>query len=89
MINKTHRKKNLLSFLHINIIRLNYLILCKILVKTCYQKSKKSQKIHGNGSKPYLYTFDLNTLIDDVVEAFDHGTSFDTYELIDRAFEIR
>lgn len=41
------------------------------------------------GQPPYLCPFDLDVLVSEVQEEFEHGTPYDTYELLDRASEIR
>ena len=41
------------------------------------------------GPPMYLCSFDTDILVEEVQNTYEHGTPFDTYELLDRAQEIR
>lgn len=49
----------------------------------CWNLSNRSE------NKPYLCQADTKMLIEEAIDAFEQGHPFDSYEVIDRAFEIR
>lgn len=68
----------------------------KIYIKRQISKCLKNSVLglkwdipNAQRKKPYLCSHDTDVLVSETQEAYEYGTPFDTYELLDRALQIR
>ena len=73
-------------------IRWNGIKLYNRQISKCFKYSTLGLKWdmpNNQGKTPYLCSYDTDVLVSETQEAYEHGTPFDTYELLDRALQIR